>query len=116
MLEGWPKLVGLGTTPLSRSSRAFPNLFRVKQAKPTNFLKAEGSIDESKVFWDDRFVDELKQCAVLSCSAICGQPANTSSWRRRSFSACKVFLLIPIFTLADGGIGNAENAMSVGMT
>ncbi|KAK4704496.1 hypothetical protein P7C70_g1711, partial [Phenoliferia sp. Uapishka_3] len=53
----------------------------------------EGPLDVSKVFWDDQFVDELRQ----------------------SFSACKVFLLIPIFALSDGGIGNSENAMSTAM-
>ncbi|KAK4698538.1 hypothetical protein P7C70_g7736, partial [Phenoliferia sp. Uapishka_3] len=62
-------------------------------SKPSNIEAREGPLDTSKVFWDDKFVDELRQ----------------------SFSACKVFLLIPIFALADGGIGNSENAMSTAM-
>lgn len=44
------------------------------EAKPTNIAAAEGSLDVKKVFWDDKFVDELRQ----------------------SFSACKIFLLIPV--------------------
>lgn len=43
-------------------------------AKPTQIEAAEGALDTKKVFWDDKFVDELRQ----------------------SFSACKVFLLIPV--------------------
>ncbi|KAL8280605.1 hypothetical protein RQP46_006928 [Phenoliferia psychrophenolica] len=62
-------------------------------AKPTNIEAAEGSIDRTKIPWDDQFVNELRQ----------------------SFSACKVFLLIPIFSLSDGGLGNSESAMSVAM-
>ncbi|KAJ9120709.1 hypothetical protein QFC22_002640 [Naganishia vaughanmartiniae] len=62
-------------------------------AKPSEIEKREGSLDLAKVFWDDKFVDELKQ----------------------SIAACKVFLLIPIFNLADGGLGNSENAMSSAM-
>ncbi|EJD51769.1 putative peptide transporter [Auricularia subglabra TFB-10046 SS5] len=63
------------------------------RAKPSHIEKAEGSIDKSVVFWDDKFVDELRQ----------------------SFDACKVFFLIPIFNLADGGLGSTENLMSVAM-
>jgi POT family proton-dependent oligopeptide transporter len=77
---GWKRLFG--------SSQKFWNY-----AKPTEIEKREGSLDISKVFWDDKFVDELKQ----------------------SIAACKVFLLIPIFNLADGGLGNSENAMSSAM-
>ena len=62
-------------------------------AKPSYIAEADGSIDPKKVFWDDRFVDEIRQ----------------------SYAACAVFYLIPIFLLADGGIGNAENDMSVAM-
>ncbi|KAJ9105466.1 hypothetical protein QFC21_001837 [Naganishia friedmannii] len=62
-------------------------------AKPSEIEKREGSLDITKIFWDDKFVDELKQ----------------------SIAACKVFLLIPIFNLADGGLGNSENAMSSAM-
>ena len=46
-----------------------------------------------QVFWDDRFVDEIKQ----------------------SIHACQVFLLIPFFSMADGGIGNSLNSMSTAM-
>ena len=48
----------------------------------------------TQVFWDDRFVDEIKQ----------------------SIHACQVFLLIPFFAMADGGIGNSMNSMSTAMT
>lgn len=63
-------------------------------AKPSHMREVDGTIDESKVFWDDMFVDELRQ----SCSAVV------------------VFAATPIFILADGGIGNALNDMSVAMT
>ncbi|KAG8851039.1 hypothetical protein FRB96_009521 [Tulasnella sp. 330] len=62
-------------------------------AKPSNIAAREGSVDTSKVFWDDLFVDEIKQ----------------------SLQACTIFLLIPIFSLADGGLGNSENDMSDAM-
>jgi POT family proton-dependent oligopeptide transporter len=42
----------------------------------------------------DKFVDEIRQ----------------------TLAACAVFALIPIFTLSDGGIGNAVNSMSGAMT
>lgn len=42
---------------------------------------------------DDRFVDEIRQ----------------------SFAACAVFMLIPVFNLADGGLGNSQNDMSIAM-
>lgn len=48
------------------------------RAKPSYIEATEGSIDRSKVFWDDTFVDEIKQ----------------------SIRACGVFFLIPIFNLA----------------
>jgi len=64
------------------------------QAKPSYMEAAEGSIDRNKIFWDDQFVDEIRQ----------------------SLSACAVFFLIPIYNLADGGIGNQLNDMSVAMT
>lgn len=41
--------------------------------------------------WDATFVEEVRQ----------------------TFAACGVFLLIPIFVLADGGIGNSLNDQSV---
>ncbi|KZV93794.1 PTR2-domain-containing protein [Exidia glandulosa HHB12029] len=62
-------------------------------AKPSVIEQTEGAIDKKVVFWDDKFVDELKQ----------------------SFDACKVFLLIPIFNLCDGGLGSTENLMTVAM-
>ncbi|KAL7415368.1 POT family-domain-containing protein [Mrakia frigida] len=61
------------------------------RATPT-YLAEHGGLT-SKVTWDDKFVDELRQ----------------------SISACKVFLFIPIFNLADGGFGSTENAMSAAM-
>ncbi|KZT59650.1 PTR2-domain-containing protein [Calocera cornea HHB12733] len=62
-------------------------------AKPSHIEAEEGSVDLKVIFWDDKFVDEI----------------------RESISACKVFLLIPIFALADGGFGSTENAMSAAM-
>lgn len=56
-------------------------------AKPSYILERDGSLDSSKVIWDDRFVDELRQ----------------------SVAACAIFLIIPIFTLGDGGLGNSES-------
>jgi POT family proton-dependent oligopeptide transporter len=63
------------------------------RAKPSYIRERDGSVDSSKVFWDDRFVDEIKQ----------------------SLQACQVFALIPIFALADGGFGNELNDMSSAM-
>ncbi|WVQ80548.1 hypothetical protein IAT38_002653 [Cryptococcus sp. DSM 104549] len=63
-------------------------------AKPSYILAHEGEVDTNKVFWDDLFVDEIRQ----------------------SIAACGVFALIPIFNLADGGIGSQENDMSTAMT
>lgn len=62
-------------------------------AKPSYIMERDGSLDISKVFWDDHFVDEIRQ----------------------SLNACAVFALIPIFALADGGIGNQMNDMSDAM-
>lgn len=64
------------------------------RAKPSAIQQREGQLDTEKVFWDDKFVDEIKQ----------------------SFHACGVFLLFPFFQLADGGIGNSLNSMSTAMT
>ena len=64
------------------------------RAKPSYIQETEGSLDIEKVFWDDKFVDEIKE----------------------TLSACAVFALIPIFTLANGGIGNSANSMSGAMT
>lgn len=62
-------------------------------ARPSVIHERDGQVDTQKVFWDDRFVDEI----------------------RESIKACQVFFLIPIFQLADGGIGAMENAMSAAM-
>lgn len=64
------------------------------RAKPSYIEQREGTIDLAKVYWDDKFVDEIRQ----------------------TLSACAVFALIPIFTLANGGIGNSANSMSGAMT
>jgi len=64
------------------------------RAKPSYIEARDGHVDTDKVFWDDKFVDEIRQTA----------------------SACMVFALLPIFQLADGGIGNQMNDMSVAMT
>lgn len=65
-----------------------------KLAKPSHIREVDGQLDETKVFWDDQFVEEIRQ----------------------SISACAVFFLTPIFILADGGIGNQLNDMSAAMT
>jgi POT family proton-dependent oligopeptide transporter len=62
-------------------------------AKPSYIAERDGHVDTEKIFWDDKFVDEIKQ----------------------SFQACQVFALIPIFNLADGGFGNELNDMSSAM-
>ncbi|WRT65309.1 uncharacterized protein IL334_002252 [Kwoniella shivajii] len=64
------------------------------KAKPSYIAEQNGTVDTQKVVWDDRFVDEVRQ----------------------SFSACAVFMIIPIYVLADGGLGNSMNDMSVAMT
>jgi POT family proton-dependent oligopeptide transporter len=63
-------------------------------AKPSYIEASQGYLDKSKIFWDDLFVDEI----------------------RSSAAACAIFFIIPIFNLADGGIGNQENDMSAAMT
>jgi POT family proton-dependent oligopeptide transporter len=65
-----------------------------EHAKPSFIEAQQGSLDLSVVYWDDKFVDELKQ----------------------TVKACAVFALIPFFTLANGGIGNSVNSMTNGMT
>ena len=62
-------------------------------AKPSHVAARDGTVDVNTIFWDDKFVDEIRQ----------------------ALNACAVFLLIPIFALCDGGIGNAMNDMSVAM-
>lgn len=63
-------------------------------AKPSVIEATDGIVDRVNVFWDDLFVDEIRQ----------------------SFSACSVSMLIPIFNLADGGIGNMLNDLSASLT
>ncbi|ORY25561.1 POT family-domain-containing protein [Naematelia encephala] len=62
-------------------------------AKPSYLAEHNGGLDRTKIFWDDTFVDEIRQ----------------------SLNACAVFALVPIFVLADGGIGNQMNDMSHAM-
>jgi len=74
------------------------NLFRRNvsfwdSAKPSYIEARDGTIDLNKVVWDDLFVDEIKA----------------------SIRACGIFFLIPIFLLADGGIGAMENTQSAAM-
>lgn len=64
------------------------------RAKPSYIHEQEGQLDLTKVFWDDTFVDEVRQ----------------------TLNACAVFALIPIFVLGNGGIGSAANAMSGAMS
>lgn len=64
------------------------------RAKPSKMVERGEVTNLSSVGWDDRFVDEI----------------------RATLSACAVFMLVPIFFLADGGIGNQLNDMSVAMT
>lgn len=78
-----------GWRMLWRGGDAFWN-----RAKPSYMEARDGTVNLELVFWDDKFVDEIKQ----------------------SLHACQVFLLIPIFSLADGGIGNSVNSMSTAMT
>lgn len=64
------------------------------KAKPSKVMES-GQVERlPNIHWDDAFVDEIRQ----------------------TFSACITFLLIPIFTLANGGMGNQLNDMSVAMT
>ncbi|WVQ94831.1 hypothetical protein IAU59_001914 [Kwoniella sp. CBS 9459] len=62
--------------------------------KPSAIQELDGELDEKKYFWDDQFVDEIRQ----------------------SLQACAVAWILPIYYLADGGIGNMENDMSTAMT
>ncbi|WWC62398.1 uncharacterized protein I303_104994 [Kwoniella dejecticola CBS 10117] len=64
------------------------------KAKPSVILAETGALNKAKITWDDLFVDEMRQ----------------------SLAACVVFLLTPIFIMADGGIGAQENALSASVT
>ncbi|TXT04289.1 hypothetical protein VHUM_04176 [Vanrija humicola] len=66
------------------------------KAKPSYIQANSGTVDMSYVHWDDKFVDEIRQ----------------------TLNACGVFLLLPIFQLADSGsvgLGNLGNDMSDAM-
>ena len=71
------------------------------RAKPS-FIEAQdyessGEKDKRKkgsISWDDEFVDEV----------------------RRSISACKIFLFIPIFAVADGGFGSVQTSQAASLT
>lgn len=92
-LEAWRVFVEIfqrgGFKKMWKGGDEFWNL-----AKPSYIEATQGSIDRSKIFWDDLFVDEIRQSAA----------------------ACAIFFIIPIFNLADGGLGNSENDMSAAMT
>ncbi|KAF8073997.1 PTR2-domain-containing protein [Lyophyllum atratum] len=65
-------------------------------AKPSQ-IAAEGGLKNKKpgwINWDDDFVDEI----------------------RRTFQACKVFIFLPIFFLADGGLGGIQASQAASMT
>ncbi|KAG7571525.1 hypothetical protein FFLO_00541 [Filobasidium floriforme] len=63
-----------------------------ENARPSAIASRGG--DLSGVTWDDKFIDDLQ----------------------RTMAACKVFRNIPIFNLANSGLGNSVNAMSSAMT
>ncbi|KAF7298451.1 PTR2-domain-containing protein [Mycena kentingensis (nom. inval.)] len=65
-------------------------------AKPTNIAAAGGLQKKSEgwVTWDDDFVDELKRTLV----------------------ACKLFLFLPLFSLADDGLGTIQNSQGASLT
>jgi POT family proton-dependent oligopeptide transporter len=59
------------------------------KVKPSYKREQGIEVNERKIFWDDLFVDEIRQ----------------------TISACALSFILPIFYLADGGIGNMENDM-----
>ncbi|KAJ7491064.1 POT family-domain-containing protein [Mycena latifolia] len=65
-------------------------------AKPTNIEAAGGLKNKSTgwVSWDDDFVEELKRTIV----------------------ACKLFLFLPIFSIADDGISNIQTNQGASLT
>ncbi|KAJ6630247.1 PTR2-domain-containing protein [Mycena sp. CBHHK59/15] len=65
-------------------------------AKPTHIEASGGLKNKSSgwITWDDDFVDELK----------------------RTISACKLFLYLPIFNIADDGISNIQNNQGASLT
>ena len=64
------------------------------RAKPST-IAAEGRTfkRQNYITWDDTFVDEMKQ----------------------ALQACKIFLFIPIFNLADNGFSSAQNSQAAQM-
>lgn len=65
-------------------------------AKPTQ-IAASGGLKNKKagwIKWDDDFVDEI----------------------RRTFKACKLFIFLPIFYLADGGLSTIQTSQAGSMT
>jgi POT family proton-dependent oligopeptide transporter len=64
-------------------------------AKPSVIESQGGASQISKVriTWDDRFVDEVKM----------------------AISACKIFLFIPIFAVADGRFGSVQTSQAASM-
>ncbi|KAF8073992.1 PTR2-domain-containing protein [Lyophyllum atratum] len=66
------------------------------KAKPSQ-IAASGGLKNKKagwVKWDDDFVDEI----------------------RRTFKACKLFIFLPIFYLADGGLSTIQTSQAGSMT
>ncbi|WWC91477.1 uncharacterized protein L201_006423 [Kwoniella dendrophila CBS 6074] len=66
----------------------------INQKEEEDEVRTQTEIQKTKFVWDDLFVDEIRQ----------------------TLQACAVSWLLPIFYLADGGIGNMENDMSSAMT
>lgn len=62
-------------------------------ALPSRIEAETGSLP-SKVTWDDAFVEEMK----------------------RTIKACKLFLFLPIFNMADTGLNTPQGAMGAAMT
>nr|GAT56475.1 PTR2-domain-containing protein [Mycena chlorophos] len=65
-------------------------------AKPSNIAASGGLKNKPATWltWDDDFVDELK----------------------RTIAACKLFLFLPIFSIADGGLGTIQNNQGASLT
>lgn len=63
------------------------------RARPSYIAKHNNVKHPDKVYWDDLFVDEI----------------------RRTVSACGIFVLLPVYNLAQLGIASQLGAMSVSM-
>lgn len=83
-------------TPLSPLSRVvkIAALKRDWDAALPSRIEAETGSLPSKVTWDDTFVEEMK----------------------RTIKACKLFLFLPIFNMADTGLNTPQGAMGAAMT